>query len=147
MGFVGEQLFPPNRKPRFDAFDDLVAGFDSHFPMFGRSENEQADFAHFYRSEAVVNVHASQREFGENFLSDLVHFLQCHFFISRVFDGRNGFSANFIGTDLSEENAVRADICFRRMLGDAVGDKRGIDRAVYEYVLNWFFHVKILVRR
>src|SRR5690606_16199681 len=81
-------------------------------------------------------MHAAQRILGECLLPDPVHLFICHRLISRILNRCDGFPVNMVCTDLSQEDAVRANCCLMTMISNAVGNKSRLDCPVYKNVFH-----------
>ena len=139
MTFVFKDFFAEDGDFGFDFLDDFAAGIKGHLAVLGTDENEEADFASFDDTEAVVNVHAAQGVFGECSLTDFVEGFVGHFGIGAVVDGDDLFTIDFIRPHLPEEDVVGADVGLGLVLGDAVADEGTADRAFDEDLFVFMF--------
>ncbi len=139
MAFVFKDFFAEDGDFGFDFLDDFAAGIKGHLAVLGTDENEEADFAGFDDTEAVVNVHAAQGVFGECSLTDFVEGFVGHFGVGAVVDRDDLFAVDFIRPHLPEENVVGADVGLGLVLRDAVADENTADRAFDEDLFVFMF--------
>lgn len=85
----------------------------------------------------MVYVQAGKGKCFESSLSDFVELEVSHFGIGGVFDGGDWLTIDDIVSDLTQEDAVGADILFGTVGGDRFGNEIRGDRAVDENFL-WF---------
>ena len=134
---IFQNLLTPYRDFMFDSLHDVFAGLDGFGAVDGGSEDKQTDLACQDSAETMINVEAGQRIGFEGSLSDFVEFEVSHFRVSGVFDSDDRLAIDHVISDLTQEDAVGADILFGAVGGDGFGDEIRRDRAVDEDFL-WF---------
>lgn len=140
VSFIREQFFSPYGQFFLDPLHEFVTGFRSRFAMGRRRKYEEADLPGLYLSETVMYMHAGYGIPGEDFFPDLMHLLQGHVFIGRIFYGRNFLTIDIVGPHLAEKDAVGAYPCFTAVFCYTVSHKGSGDGPVLKNVFKRVFH-------
>src|SRR5580692_11721728 len=88
MSLIVKKFFAPDWQFGFDSFYGFCAGINSCFAMCRRSKHKKTYFTGGNFAEAMMDVHAREWIFLKNFLPQLMHFFQCHLFVSSIFNRR-----------------------------------------------------------
>ena len=121
----------------FDSLHDIFARLDGFGAVDARGEDKQTDLACQDSAETMVDMETGQRIGFEGGLSDFVELEIRHFRVSGVFDSDDRLAIDHVISDLTQEDAVGANILFGAVGGDGFGDEIRRDRAVDENFL-WF---------
>ncbi len=121
----------------FDSLHAIFARLDGFGAVDARGEDKQTDLACQDSAETMVDMETGQRIGFEGGLSDFVELEIRHFRVSGVFDSDDRLAIDHVISDLTQEDAVGADVLFGAMGGDGFGDEVRRDRAVDEDFL-WF---------
>jgi len=102
--------------------------------MGGGGENKKADLTCSDFAQAVVYVHAGERELCKYVLADRCHGLQRHFLVSCVFYKGDFVTIQQVCAYLTQKNAVSADAGLGAVFVNAFCNKARRNRALIKNI-------------